>query len=146
MLEKGFTVPELLTPTLPAGFPWWPSAPGWTWLATLLMLVAAGILLAKLARWRRNRWRREAQLQIGVLKEADHWLALIKQINLVHRPRREVAQAVSPLELLAGVPLDDDLRALLCERYCRPDNRLTPEQNARLAKQLTAWLETLPHV
>ncbi|WP_349922129.1 DUF4381 domain-containing protein [Aeromonas veronii] len=146
MLEKGFTVPALLDPALPAGFSWWPSAPGWTWLATLLLLLAAGMAIARLAHWRRNRWRREAQSQLNTLQDADAWLSLIKQISLVHRPRKEVAQAVTPDALLQAVPLDETSRTLLCERYCRPDNRLTPEQNARLAAQLATWLETLPHV
>ena len=71
---------------------------------------------------------------------------MIKRIRLVHHPRAEVARAISPAEILAGVPVDEASRHLLCERYCRPDSQLTPAQNARLARQIAAWLESLPHV
>lgn len=146
MLEKGFSVPALLDPSLPAGVSWWPLAFGWRWLGALLLLALCVMALSRLARWRRNRWRREAGAMMENLSDVDGWLALIKRIRLVHQPRAKVAQAISPAELLVGVPVDEASRRLLCERYCQPDSQLTPAQNGRLATQLTAWLESLPHV
>ncbi|WP_281706454.1 DUF4381 family protein [Aeromonas taiwanensis] len=146
MLEKGFSVPALLDPSLPERVSWWPLAFGWRWLGALLLLALCVMALSRLARWRRNRWRREAGAMMATLKDVDGWLAMIKRIRLVHHPRAEVARAISPAEILAGVPVDEASRHLLCERYCRPDSQLTPAQNARLARQITAWLESLPHV
>ncbi|MFQ2894180.1 DUF4381 family protein [Aeromonas caviae] len=146
MLEKGFSVPALLDPSLPASVSWWPLAFGWRWLGALLLLALCVMALSRLARWRRNRWRREAGAMMATLRDVDGWLAMIKRIRLVHHPRAEVARAISPDEILAGVPVDEASRHLLCERYCRPDSELTPAQNAQLARQVAAWLESLPHV
>ncbi|MFQ2617159.1 DUF4381 family protein [Aeromonas caviae] len=146
MLEKGFSVPALLDPSLPASVSWWPLAFGWRWLGALLLLALCVMALSRLARWRRNRWRREAGAMMATLRDVDGWLAMIKRIRLVHHPRAEVARAISPAEILAGVPVDEASRYLLCERYCRPDSELTPAQNAQLARQVAAWLESLPHV
>lgn len=146
MLEKGFTVPELLHPPLPASVSWLPQAPGWYLLATLLLLVLLTLLITRVARWRRNLWRREARLLLATQKDADGWIILIKRIMLMHRPRADIAHTLSPARLLADVPLDEALRTLLSERYCQPDNQLSAEQNARLAQQIAAWLRNLPHV
>lgn len=146
MLEKGFAVPGLLHPSLPVSVSWLPQAPGWYLLATLLLLALLVLLITRTARWRRNLWRREANLLLPTLKDADGWIILIKRILLMHRPRADIAHTLSPMQLLADVPLDEALRALLCERYCQPGNQLSAEQNARLAQQIAAWLRSLPHV
>ncbi|CAI2031807.1 MULTISPECIES: DUF4381 family protein [Serratia] len=146
MLAKGFSVPDLQHPALPAAIPWLPLPPGWIVLGALLLAAFLVWICLRLLRWRRNRWRREARCHIRQEQNIDGWLAVIKRILLVHRPRQQISAIENPEQLLAGVPLDDQIRLNLISRYCHHDNRLEPEQNARLQQQLSRWLETLPDV
>ncbi len=146
MLEKGFSVPDLLQPALPAPPSWFPLPVGWSVLGALLLLALLIFSLFRLARWRRNRWRREARAALQHDWPVDDWLTLVKRILLVHRPRKNVSEEFSPQALLATIPVDDDLRRLLCEKYCRADNTLDAGQTQRLRSQLRRWLEALPNV
>ncbi|WP_144838866.1 DUF4381 family protein [Leclercia adecarboxylata] len=146
MLEKGFTVPDLLQPPLPDAISWFPLPVGWSVLGAVLGLFLLLALLFRAARWRRNRWRRQAQAAIDATETVDRSLALIKQIQLVHQPRKQVSMQVSPAMLLQSVPLDADLRQALCDKYCQPDNQLKPGELQRLRLQLSRWLGELPDV
>ncbi|PLR30070.1 DUF4381 family protein [Chimaeribacter arupi] len=145
MLAKGFSTPELAHPALPAAASWFPLPAGWMVLGVMLLLAMFIALLILLARFRRNRWRREARKQLGQ-QYVDGWLAWVKRVLLVQHPRAQVSQWQSPEQLLAQTTLDEELRALMCRRYCQPDNRLESVINQRIAQQLRHWLETLPHV
>ncbi|WP_422731057.1 DUF4381 family protein [Leclercia pneumoniae] len=146
MLEKGFTVPDLLQPPLPDAVSWFPLPVGWCVLGVVLALFVLLFILFRAARWRRNRWRRQAQAAIDTTGSVDRSLALIKQIQLVHQPRKQVSEQVSPAILLQSVPLDADLRQALCDKYCQPDNQLEPGELQRLRLQLSRWLGELPDV
>lgn len=146
MLEKGFTVPDLLQPPLPDAVSWFPLPVGWSVLGVVLALFLLLFILFRAARWRRNRWRRQAQAAIDTTGSVDRSLALIKQIQLVHQPRKQVSEQVSPAILLQSVPLDADLRQALCDKYCQPDNQLEPDELQRLRLQLSRWLGELPDV
>lgn len=146
MLEKGFTVPDLLQPPLPDAVSWFPLPVGWSVLGVVLALFLLLVILFRTARWRRNRWRRQAQAAIDTTGSVDRSLALIKQIQLVHQLRKQVSEQVSPAILLQSVPLDADLRQALCDKYCQPDNQLEPGELQRLRLQLSRWLGELPDV
>lgn len=146
MLEKGFAVPELLEPSLPASFSWLPLPSGWLILGAVLLAALALFLLFLAARWRRNRWRREAHAALQDIQTADDWLSLIKRILLIHHPREVLSREVAPEALLHPVPLDNDLRRTLCAKYCQADNHLDDSQTIRLREQLSRWLEGLPDV
>ncbi|RPH28605.1 DUF4381 domain-containing protein [Buttiauxella warmboldiae] len=146
MLEKGFSVPELLSPALPPGLSWFPLPPGWFVLGGMLLIGLTIFLLFRLARWRRNLWRREALAALQQPHSVDSWLALIKRILLMHQPRHHISHALSPEQLLQQVAIDNDLRQQLSTRYCQPDNQLEAIHNARLQSQLKNWLEKLPYV
>lgn len=145
MLAKGFSTPELAHPALPAAASWFPLPAGWMVLGVMLLLAMLIAMLIWLARFRRNRWRREARKQLGQ-QQVDGWIALIKRVLLVQHPRAQVSQWQSPEQLLAQTPLDEELRTLMCRCYCQPDNQLDSSINQRIAQQLRHWLETLPHV
>ena len=145
MLAKGFSTPELAHPALPAAASWFPLPAGWMVLGVMLLLAMLIALLIGLARFRRNRWRREARKQLEQ-QQVDSWIALVKRVLLVQHPRAQVSQWQSPEQLLAQTPLDEELRTLMCRRYCQPDNQLESSINQRIALQLRQWLETLPHV
>ncbi|MFP2515687.1 DUF4381 domain-containing protein [Buttiauxella agrestis] len=146
MLEKGFSVPELLNPALPRSISWFPLPPGWFVLGGVLLIALIIFGLFRLARWRRNVWRREALAALQQPHSADSWLELIKRILLMHQPRSQISHTLSPEQLLQHVEIDADLRQQLSTKYCQPDNQLEANQNARLQTQLKHWLEKLPYV
>lgn len=146
MLEKGFAVPELAEPVLPDSPSWFPLPPGWFVLSGIILVVLLIFFIIRVARWRRNLWRRQALTALAQPQTVDGWLLLIKRILLVHQPRALVSSALDPTQWLQGVPLDNALRQHLCERYCQPENQLDDADTARLRMQLRRWLEGLPHV
>lgn len=145
MLAKGFSTPELAHPALPAAASWFPLPAGWVVLGVMLLLAMFIALLIWLARFRRNRWRREARKHLAQ-QQVDGWITWVKRVLLVQHSRTQVSQLQSPEQLLAQTPLDEELRALMCRRYCQPDNQLESAINQRISQQLRHWLETLPHV
>ncbi|HDG1669831.1 TPA: DUF4381 domain-containing protein [Kluyvera ascorbata] len=146
MLEKGFTVPSLVEPALPGAPSWFPLPPGWFVLGSVLLAALLVFAVIRYARWRRNLWRREALSALSSPQTVDSWLQLMKQILLVHHPRAQISAALDPAQWLTRVPLDDDLRQQLSQRYCQPDNQLSEPHSLRLRAQLRAWLERLPYV
>lgn len=146
MFEKGYAVPELLTPAPPPSPSWFPLPFGWLILLAIVVGLTALFLLIRYARWRRNRWRREALLALNHPHSVDSWMQLIKRVQLVHQPRQTVSQTLAPEAVLASLTLDADLRDQLIARYCRADNALSDRQTARLRDQLAQWLKELPHV
>ncbi|VDZ89000.1 Uncharacterised protein [Lelliottia amnigena] len=101
MLEKGFTVPDLLQPPLPEAISWFPLPVGWSVLGAVLVLLLLIVVLFRVARWRRNQWRRQAQSAIDATETVDRALGLIKQIRLVHQPRKQISTQVSPSGVVA---------------------------------------------
>ncbi|ROS22371.1 DUF4381 family protein [Raoultella terrigena] len=146
MFEKGYVVPALRDPVLPPAASWFPLPLGWDLLICGLLLLAIALCITRYARWRRNRWRREALGALAQPQTIDSWLQLIKRIQLVHRPRQEMSRALAPKAVLAPIAIDDDLRRQMIARYCRADNALSDEQSARLRRQLARWLKELPNV
>lgn len=146
MLAKGFSVPDLQHPALPAPPTWFPLPPGWSVLAVILFaLLLIGISL-RLMRYRRNRWRREARQQLAALHSADEWLWLIKRVLLVHHARADVSQWLTAQAILQQLPLDDASGQQLSQRYCQRDAMLEPELNQHIRQQVSQWLEGLPDV
>lgn len=145
MLAKGFSTPELQHPALPESASWLPLPSGWYVLGGLLLLAIVITALKRLARHRRNRWRQEAR-RLLTPQSVDSWIGFIKRVLLVHYPRRDVSQWQTPEQLLAQTPLDHELRAVLSQRYCQPENQLESAQQQRLLRQLRRWLESLPDV
>ncbi|MEX3019327.1 DUF4381 domain-containing protein [Kluyvera sp. STS39-E] len=146
MLEKGFTVPELAEPVLPESPSWFPLPPGWFVLGGIILVALLIFLIIRIARWRRNLWRRQALIALNHPQTVDSWLLLMKRILLVHQPREQVSGSLDPAQWLRNVPLDNALRENLCERYCQPENQLSDADTARLRMQLRVWLKGLPHV
>ncbi len=128
MFEKGYAVPELLTPALPPRPQLVSATNRLADSARDCRRPAALFLLIRYARWRRNRWRREALLALNHPHTVDSWMQLIKRVQLVHQPRQMVSQTLAPEAVLASLTLDADLRDLLIARYCRADN--APERPA----------------
>jgi hypothetical protein len=83
----------------PAVISWLPSAPGWRYLAAVLLIVGLWWSWKRLQRWRRNRYRKTALVELSHLVE-DHSFtqpllaplaALLKATALQCSPRTDIA-------------------------------------------------------
>jgi hypothetical protein len=82
---------------LPAAVSWWPLAPGWYVLAALLLVVLLVWLYRSIRRYRFNRYRRQALIELNQLKQLQPVAAvkglpeLLKRTALAVFPRQQVA-------------------------------------------------------
>lgn len=53
---------------VPPPVPWWPPAPGWYWILGLAAVIGAVLLWRAVARWQRNRYRREALAELAQIE------------------------------------------------------------------------------
>lgn len=145
MLAKGFSTPDLGHPALPDSPSWFPLPVGWDVLGVIVLIALIAGVLVLAARWRRNRWRRDARKLLSE-QNVDGWMLMIKRVLLVQHSREVVSQWQTPAQLLEQTSLDAELRARMCRQYCQPDNQFDATTNARVAEQIGQWLERLPHV
>jgi hypothetical protein len=82
----------------PPPVPWWPPAPGWFVVAGIALAVLGSVAWAEIARWRRNRYRREAILELDRItrdpsasSSLTHVAELVKRVALAAFPRDRVA-------------------------------------------------------
>ncbi|WP_114238747.1 DUF4381 domain-containing protein [Dyella sp. C9] len=86
----------------PAPVSWMPQATGWWVLLAIVLLGLAWFAVRRWLRWRRNRYRREAQTELTSLEQALHdpaqrakalvaVPALVKRAVLAWAPREQVA-------------------------------------------------------
>jgi hypothetical protein len=79
---------------LPQAISWWPTAPGWQVLGTLILLLLFLQLGRTARRWWQNRYRREALRQLDSVPEDSRLASLpyyIKVSALHAYPRQDVA-------------------------------------------------------
>ncbi|MGC4075032.1 MAG: DUF4381 domain-containing protein [Nibricoccus sp.] len=92
---------------VPAAAPWWPPAPGWWWLVALVLWVFIVGGLRWLRHYRRNRYRREALVELGrcepLLRDPAQRVAGVASIGVVLKraalsawPREKVAALTGP--------------------------------------------------
>jgi hypothetical protein len=147
---------------LPETVSWWPQAPGWKYLAIILLVLGTYSLFKALKRWRKNAYRRVAISQLteisarGVTEESAYQLAyLIKATALRVYPRIEIAA-------LTGTPwftylnknsskeyFDDRCAELLGKsRYSAKARKLSQDDFKHLVSSTREWVEQhqLPEV
>jgi hypothetical protein len=78
----------------PPPVPWWPPAPGWWFLLTVLGLIAVLAAVRGWRRWRANAYRRAALRAIGHAETAASIAEILKRAALVAFPRTQVASLV----------------------------------------------------
>lgn len=145
------TLLEPLRPPEPVG--WWPLAPGW-WILLTLVLLASGFGLYQLWRYyQRGAVLREARSSLRKLAQmtgdpqrcACEVNTLQRRLCLAFAPRRDAAGLTGPAwaDLLNGLtrdnsaPLDPDLLRLAYQPT------ISEDQIAALVAQTTRWLDRL---
>jgi len=87
---------------VPAAVPWWPPAPGWYVLLGVVAAVAAWLAVRYWRRRRRNRYRRQALLELSSIRNFSsgeklrRLPALLKRAALSVWRREEVASLTGP--------------------------------------------------
>ncbi|MBM4090802.1 MAG: DUF4381 domain-containing protein [Planctomycetes bacterium] len=77
--------------TTPPPVPWWPLAPGWWFLLTVLGLIAVLAAVRGWRRWRANAYRRAALQALRGAENAASIAEILKRAALVASPRAQVA-------------------------------------------------------
>ena len=75
----------------PPPVPWWPLAPGWWFLLTVLGLVAVLVAVRGWGRWRANAYRRAALQALRGAADIASIAEILKRVALVAYPRTQVA-------------------------------------------------------
>ena len=75
----------------PPPVPWWPLAPGWWFLLTVLGVIAVLVAVRGWRRWRANAYRRAALRELGGAESVASIAEILKRVALVAYPRTQVA-------------------------------------------------------
>lgn len=75
----------------PPPVPWWPLAPGWWFLLTVLGLIAVLMAVHGWRRWRANAYRRAALRALRGAADVASIAEILKRAALVAYPRTQVA-------------------------------------------------------
>ena len=137
----------------PAAINWLPQTTGWKWVGVMLLAAALFRGGKYLARWYRNRYRREAATRIRALRASAEPAGLVSELNrllklttLAAWPREEVARLSGEewanfLNRQCPAPPFDagQCRLLATGAYCTD----TPDAVAResLLEASLAWVE-----
>lgn len=85
----------------PPPVPWWPPAPGWYLLGTVLLLVMLSALTLGVQHWHRNRYRSAALAELDRLRRAIQQSGKQKSVADLDRLLKRVALAAWPRERVA---------------------------------------------
>ncbi len=147
---------------VPPPAPWWPPAPGWYWVLGLTSVIGTVLLWRAVARWQRNRYRREALAQLAQIETRtkapyaltpDAALAamavLLKRTALTAYAREQVASLTGPawfafLDNTGGTRFSDGLGAALARANYHCDSavgeRAASERVADIASEVRRWI------
>lgn len=134
----------------PEPAPWWPPAPGWYLVLTVLAMLLAWTAWHMARRWWRNRYRRAALRELNAIKADPSAIGalpgLLKRTAMVAF-RRERAAALNGVEWQAFLDrtnprdsFDHACGELLARLSYRPDAALSPDESANLLRAGESWL------
>lgn len=79
---------------LPDEVPWWPPAPGWIVLATILLATAIYYLIRAFRRWKADAYRRAALRELSSAASPEAIAEILRRTALAIAPRETVATLV----------------------------------------------------
>ena len=102
----------------PVPVSWWPIAPGWWILLSLLVFAVLAIAVVAWRLWRANAYRRTALRELQGTTSADQMAEILKRTALAVFPRSDVASLSGAawsdwLSRTAGVPVSHQVREML---------------------------------
>ena len=145
MNEPATSLDRLHDIALPPAVPWWPPAPGWYVVFTILILISVLILIRLVSRYRANAYRREAARELASLESSAAIAELLRRTALAIAPRSVIAEKTGAawLDWLAAQfpePMPDTVRVQLTTGvYGRP---AASEELSALRDYATRWITT----
>ncbi|MDF1851561.1 MAG: DUF4381 domain-containing protein [Verrucomicrobiales bacterium] len=102
----------------PAEISWWPLAPGWYGMATLLLVAAIWLCFRAWKQWRRNAYRRAAMKQLEQAADGTEVAEILRRTALAFASRDEIASKTGDdwADWLASVfpdPMPEEVRRSL---------------------------------
>ena len=102
ILQDSTSLDNLHDLVVPDAAPWWPPAPGWYLLGSLILLAAIFLIVNRISNWQRNRYRGRALEELSRLRQStrnenspSQLVAgldqILKRVALAAWPRQEVA-------------------------------------------------------
>ncbi len=138
---------------IPPAISWWPLAPGWWLVITLLALIVLHRGQIVWQRWQRNAYRRVALRALTKLpagepaEQVATCLALLRRACCTILPPSDVADAQGPRwiamlsERCPRAIMDQRLYDVLTTgAYCRPE-RIAPDDASRMITFTRCWLQ-----
>lgn len=141
---------------VPDPTPWWPPAPGWLWLAGLVLALLSLALLVGFIRWQKNRYRREALAELARLAAAASSAAsgsvssslseLLKRTALTAYPREDVATLTGPrwfafLDSTGGTTFSSGIgEAMERATYLAPSAGPQNARDLELLREVRTWI------
>jgi hypothetical protein len=107
----------------PESISWWPQTTGWLWLGTVLLALGLRQSWIKLRHWYRNRYRREAAVQLQELRNNGNRDCLAPELNRLLKLVALVAYSRETVAKLSG-PAWTDFLNLQCETAAFNDDQL----------------------
>lgn len=138
---------------VPPAVSFWPLAPGWYVLSLLLLTYSLYLGLKLRAKYRANRYRREAMQELVSLAksegagEIERLLKLMKRVALQHFGRERVASLSDTLwwefvEKHSNVKIDNALRTLSQEVLYSSDVEVANESVEKMRVLTKLWINT----
>lgn len=127
----------------PGEIAWWPVAPGWYVIGTLLLFALILLLIRQWRHWRANRYRREALALLRDAATALEIAELLRRIALVIAPRSEVASKCGSewadwIASRLAKPMPEEVRQCLSGRLYR--GSVASEGPEALRSYVSAWI------
>ncbi len=92
MTDPSTSLDRLHDLALPAEVPWWPLAPGWYVVASILLLLVIIVLIRLWKRWRANAYRRAALRELAAAPDTTAIAAILRRTALAIAPRSLVSE------------------------------------------------------
>ena len=143
MKEDPTSLDRLHDLALPPEVPWWPLAPGWYVIITVVLIAAAWLAFRAWKRWQSNAYRRAALRELKSLETSAAIAELLRRTALVSAPRPVIAEKTGGawtdwLAAQCPEPMTETVRNQLSQAIYQPQSKT--HDLSLLKNYATRWI------